>query len=309
MAHVPARVTLSNMKRVLLLDTYSLFFRAFHALPAMNTSSGQPTSAIYGLSVQLLQLLREQDPAGIGFALDSPQRSFRHVDYPDYKAQRPALPDPLRQQFGLLERWLDALGLPCYRAPGFEADDVLATLARELSAHDQAVRVVSGDRDLFQVATDNVDVLFVGRRGDKPVIYDRAAVEQRFGVRVEQLPALMALIGDRADNLPGVPGIGVRTAAKLVTRFENMQQLLEHLPEIRPDTQRQALADAREQLLRNETLARLRVDVSLPAGPRFLPVTAEALQRLRAVCVELEFKSLLPRIDRLSAPAKAQLMP
>jgi DNA polymerase-1 len=289
------------MKRVLLLDTYSLFFRAFHALPAMNTTSGQPTSAIYGLSVQLLQFLREQEPLGLGFALDGPRRSFRHVDYPQYKAQRPTLPDPLRQQFGLLERWLDALGLPRFQADGFEADDVLATLARELAAHGQTVRVVSGDRDLFQVAAEHVDVLFVGRRGEKPVIYDRAAVEQRFGVRVDQLPALMALIGDRSDNLPGVPGIGLRTATKLVSRFGNMQQLLAGLPEIRPDSQRQALAAARDQLLRNERLAMLRVDVPLPAGPRFLPVTVEALLRLRALCVELEFNSLLARIDRLSA--------
>jgi DNA polymerase-1 len=291
----------SQVTRVLLLDTYSLFFRAFHALPYMHTRGGQATSAIYGLSVQLLQLLREQDACGLGFALDMPQKTFRHIDYPQYKAQRAALPDPLRQQFGLLDRWLDALAVPCFRAAGFEADDVLATLAREISVQGQDVRLVSGDRDLFQAVGEGVDMLFVGRRGQKPVLYDQAAVERRFGVRVEQLPSLMALTGDPSDNLPGVPGIGARTAAKLVSRFGSVSQLLERVHEVRSEPLRETLSRVREQLLRNEMLARLRVDVPLPPGPRFLPVVPSAWLRLRELFVELEFKSLLPRIDRLSA--------
>ena len=124
-------------KRVLLFDTSSLFFRAFHALPAMNTRAGQPTSAIYGLSVQLLQLLREQAPLGIGFALDAPAQTFRHAQYADYKAHRPSMPDPLRQQLQLLRRWLDALGAPCFSVPGFEADDVLARALERFEPHGQ----------------------------------------------------------------------------------------------------------------------------------------------------------------------------
>jgi DNA polymerase-1 len=289
------------MTRVLLLDTYSLFFRAFHALPPMQTRAGQPTAAIYGLSVQLLQLLREQRPCGIAFALDAPQQTFRHIDYPEYKAQRAPVPDPLRQQFGLLDRWLDALDLPCFRVAGFEADDVLATLAREIWAQGQQVRLVSGDRDLFQVVNEGVDMLFVGRRGQKPVLYDQTAVERRFGVRVDQLPSLMALTGDRSDNLPGLPGIGARTAATLISRFGSVSQLLERVHEVRSEPLRETLSGAREQLLRNDTLARLRLDVPLAPGPRFRPVAPAAWMRLRELFVELEFKSLLPRIDRLTA--------
>jgi DNA polymerase-1 len=159
---------------------------------------------------------------------------------------------------------------------------------------------VSGDRDLFQVVSEAVDMLFVGRRGQKPVLYDQTAVERRFGVRVDQLPSLMALTGDRSDNLPGLPGIGARTAATLVSRFGSMSQLLERVHEVRSEPLRETLSRAREQLLRNETLSRLRVDVPLPLGPRFLPVVPAAWMRLRELFAELEFKSLLPRLDRLS---------
>jgi DNA polymerase-1 len=287
-------------QRVLLFDTSSLFFRAFHALPAMNTMRGEPTSAIYGLSVQLLQLLREQAPLGIGFALDGPQPTFRHVQYEAYKGQRAAMPDPLRAQLPLLDRWLSLLAVPAFRAPGFEADDVLATLAHQLSGSGHAVRVVTGDRDLFQIVNADVDVLFVGRRGQKPVVYDVAAVERRFGVRSRQLPSLMALTGDRSDNLPGIAGIGVRTAAKLVQRFGDIGQLLAQLDQVTPAMLRASLEGAREQLLRNEHLSRLRLDVALPEGPRCLPVSAEAYAKLRSFFVELEFKSLLARLDRLA---------
>jgi DNA polymerase-1 len=288
-------------QRVLLFDTSSLFFRAYHALPAMNTTRGEPTSAIYGLSVQLLQLLREQKPVGLAFALDGPQPTFRHVEYDAYKGQRAAMPEPLRAQLPLLDRWLSLLAVPAFRAPGFEADDVLATLTRQLSGAGHAVRVVTGDRDLFQVIDDQVDVLFVGRRGQKPVVYDVAAVEQRFGVRSQQLPSLMALTGDRSDNLPGIAGIGMRTAAKLVQRFGDVGQLLAQLHEVTPVTLRASLEAAREQLLRNEKLSRLHLDAPLPDGPRCLPVSAEAYARLRAFFIELEFKSLLERLDRLAA--------
>ncbi|HEX4352620.1 MAG TPA: 5'-3' exonuclease H3TH domain-containing protein [Polyangiales bacterium] len=288
-------------KRVLLFDTSSLFFRAFHALPAMNTSRGEPTSAIYGISVQLLQWLREQKPEGLAFALDAPQQTFRHEAFADYKAHRPPMPDPLRQQLHWLDRWLEAIDAPSFRVPGFEADDVLATLAHELSGRATPARIVTGDRDLFQMIGDQVDVLFVGRRGQKPLVYDVAAVEERFGVRAQQLPSLMAITGDRSDNLPGIAGIGQRTAAKLVQRFGDIDRLLASLGEVQPESLRDALASHSEQLAQNERLACLRSDVPLGDGARFRPMTAGSFEHLRALFVELEFKSLLPRLDKLAA--------
>jgi 5'-3' exonuclease len=289
------------MDRVLLFDTSSLFFRAFHALPAMETSRGQPTSAVYGVSVQLLQLLREQKPRGIAFALDGPQHeTFRRAQYADYKSHRPAMPDAFRSQWQLLDRWLEALGAPCFAAPGYEADDVLATLSRRIATQGALVRLVTGDRDLFQVAGPDVDVYFIGRRGQKPIIYDMDAIQARFGVRIEQLPSLIALTGDTADNLPGLPGIGLKTATKLIQTHGSISALLSQLEQIDSASQRKVLSDARAQLLQNESLARLHFDAPLPDGPLYVRPTRDAFARLRVLFVELEFTRLLVRLERLA---------
>jgi DNA polymerase I len=288
--------------RVLLLDTHALFFRAFYALPPMNTRAGSPTSALYGLCVMLLKLLREERPLGLAFALDAPRPTFRHVQSPTYKAQRAAVPDPLRQQLGVLPRVLEACQVPRFSVEGFEADDVLATLAARLST-EHALRIVTGDRDLFQVIGPNVDVMFVGARGQKPVIYDEAAIPRRYQLRPEQLPSRSALVGDASDNLPKVAGVGERTAESLVRRFGDVRGLLQQLEQVEPLKLRAALEAARAQLLETEGLARLRFDVPLPEPPYFAAVSGEALASLRALCEELEFTSLLPRIDKLAQTA------
>jgi DNA polymerase I len=287
--------------RVLLIDTHSLFVRAFFALPEMTTRAGIPTSALYGLSVLVLKLLREQRPLGLAFALDTGQPTFRHARSPAYKAQRAPLTPMLRVQLAMLPRLLDAFGAPRFVVPGFEADDVLATLAHELSAEGTPVRVVSGDHDLFQVIAEGVDVLFVGARGQPPKRYDLAAVTARYQIGPEQLPTLAALLGDPTDNLPKIPGIGERTAQSLVARFGDARGLLTHLDEVGPSHVRAALAQAAPQILDTEEMARLRRDVPLAEGPRHSPVDREHLLQARALFEELEFRSLLGRVDRLLA--------
>jgi 5'-3' exonuclease len=206
-----------------------------------------------------------------------------------------------------LPRLLDALGVPCFVAPGFEADDVLATLARELRSSNTAfdVRIVTTDRDLFQVVRDGVDVLFVGARGQKPTLYDDHALAARYRLAPTQLPSLTALVGDTADNLPKIPGVGASTAQKLVQRFGDMRHLVDGLGQVTPVTLRATLAAASAQVLETESLARLRDDVPLPPGPRVAPVGAEAWSRVRALFIEWEFGSLLARVDRLSESAGA----
>jgi|GEM_PF-3503056 len=285
--------------RVLLVDTHSLFVRAFFALPEMTTSAGLPTSALYGFSVLLLKLLREERPLGVAFALDAGRPTFRHARSPTYKAQRAPLARPLRAQLDILPRLLEAMGAPRFVAPGFEADDVLATLARELSTAGTPARVVSGDHDLFQVVEQRVDVLFVGARGQPPKLYDLPAVTSRYGLRPEQLPALAALLGDATDNLPKVAGVGERTAQALVARFGDARGLLAHLDEITPARVRTALAQAADQIRETEELARLRRDVPLPDGPRHAPIDRQHLLQTRALFEELEFKSLAKRVEDL----------
>jgi DNA polymerase-1 len=283
---------------VLLLDTLSLFFRAFYALPPMTTRGGEPTGALYGLSLLLLKLLREEKPRGLAFALDSPERSLRLEQFAEYKAGRPRPPSALARQLERLGDLIHAVGAPAFAVPGYEADDVLATLARTLRDATEPALVVSGDTDLLQVAGGSVSVLFVGRRGREHQRYDAALVEARYGVRPAQLPSLRALVGDKSDNLPAVPGVGPKTAARLVARYGDAGAILAKLEEL-PEKQRRLLTHHRDQILRSESLARLADDLPLSTGPRHAALDDAAKARLHDLFEALEFKSLLARLAAL----------
>jgi len=286
---------------IVLIDTFSAFFRAHYALPPMSTQAGEPTAALYGFSSLLLKLLREQPGAALAFALDAPARTFRREQFDGYKAGRAPTPDALSVQLRRLPALLEALDVPVIVAPGFEADDVLATLARrsrELGAG--PTLIVSGDRDLLQLARDEVRVHFIGRRGEKAVTYDEAGVVVRFGVPPQRLPSYVALIGDVSDNLPGVPGIGPSTARRLLTGFVSAKELLSNLERIGSERTRELLARHETQILQTEKLATLCDEVALPVtGACWRIVSRAALGRLRSEFEALEFKSLIPRVERL----------
>ncbi len=285
----------------LFIDTYSLFFRAYHALPSMFTRGGEPTSALYGLSSLLLKLLREQRGAALAFALDAPQATFRHDSFEDYKAGRAPTPSLLAVQFDRLGELLAAFGVPVFRSPGFEADDVLATLAKSARARAAPALVVSGDRDLLQLARGSVKVNFVGRRGKDAQVYDEAAVLARFGVSPEVLPAYVGLVGDPSDNLPGVPGVGGVTAAKLLAGKRSCKELLSSLDSVKSERVRESIRAHAEQILHTEELARLREDAPLGSGEaHWAPPPASAWPALARLFEELEFKSLQPRLAALA---------
>ncbi|HTA90610.1 MAG TPA: 5'-3' exonuclease H3TH domain-containing protein [Polyangiaceae bacterium] len=285
---------------VLLLDTFSLFFRAHYALPWMSTRAGEPTSALYGFSALLLKLLREQRGAALAFALDAPQATFRHQSFDDYKAGRAPTPSTLSAQFDRLGELLGALSVPVFRCPGFEADDVLATLARLAREQREPALVVSGDRDLLQLAHGTVRVQFVGRRGKDALLYDEAAVVARFGVPPAGLPSYIALTGDSSDNLPGVPGIGASTARKLLADKSDCADLLANVAAIKSPRTRETLLAHREQILHTEALARLREDAPLPSGESYWAVPSpNALSALGELFEQLEFKSLRQRLAQL----------
>jgi DNA polymerase-1 len=281
----------------LLLDTYSLFFRAYHALPDMRTTRGEPTSALYGFSSLLLKLLREEQPAGIALALDVPKETHRRKRYAEYKAQRGPVPDNLVVQLSRLHELLSLLEVPVLHAAGYEADDVLATMARELREQDQRTIIVSGDRDLLQTAHGSVRVLFAGARGKQPTYYGESEVEERFGVLPRQLPSWVALVGDPSDNLPKVPGVGARTATRLVREFGDMRSLVARLAEVSPPKLREDLTRYAEQVLLTEDLARLEEHVPLTGGERVKAISARGFDQWRELLVELEFQSLLPRLE------------
>jgi DNA polymerase-1 len=286
---------------VLLVDTFSAFFRAHYALPAMTTRAGEPTSALYGFSVLMLKLLREHPGTALAFAVDTPAPSFRQTAYREYKANRAAAPAPLALELRRLPRLLEAFGVPVLGAPGFEADDVLATLAeRARSGTGTPALVVSGDRDMLQLARGSVRVHFIGRRGMAAVTYDEALVEERFGIPPVRLPTYVALIGDPSDNLPSVPGVGAATARRLCTTFADARDLFARLSEVTPDRLQNLLSNYESQVVLCEELARLRTDVPLAGDePPWKIPSRESLEKVRSEFEALEFKSLVARLEAL----------
>jgi DNA polymerase-1 len=290
----------SAMTDILLLDAFSLVYRAFFALPAMSTTRGEPTGALYGFSTLLLKLLRESKAEGVAIALDTPEATFRHAAFPAYKASRPGAPTPLGRQLRRLPEVLEAFGFPIFTSPGFEADDVLATLARELREAHHAPLVVSGDLDVLQCAVGATRVHVVGRGATPGRQYDEAAVWARFGVSPPELPDWKALAGDVTDEIPGIPGVGARRASALVRRFGSIAALLARIDEVTPDALRARIAANAASLSLWRDLARLRDDVPLPTGPRFAAFTDEARARVRRLFEGLEFRSLQPRLATLA---------
>ena len=284
---------------ILLLDAFSLLYRAFFALPPMSTAAGVPTAGLYGFSSLLLKLLREQTPCGGAVAMDAPRATFRHELYAGYKASRPAAPTPLTEQIRRLSELLDAFGFPVFTAPGFEADDVLATLASEFSARGNAPLIVTGDLDALQCAGASTRVHVVGR-GVEGRTYDEAAVVARFEVTPRELPDWKALAGDPTDEIPGVPGIGAKRASFLVRKFGSVAGLLSRLDEVTPPSVRAALVQNAEKLLLWRDLALLRTTVPLADAPRWAPFDDAARARVRALFETLEFRSLVPRLDALA---------
>ena len=283
----------------LLIDTYSLFFRAFHALPPMNTADGTPTNALYGFSSLLIKLLREHAPSGTAFALDLPGETERKREYPEYKGGRAPVANELVQQLQQLPRLLAAFGFPRFGVAGFEADDVLATLARRLGEQSQDVLIASGDRDSLQLVRARTHVLFMGRRGAPEQRYDHAAVLARFGLPPEQLPSYVALVGDPSDNLPKLPGIGPRTAQALIAAHGSAAGVLQNLSAVSNPKLRATLSEHAELLLRNERLARLRDDLPLDAPRLVAPFTERARRDSSELLQRLECASLLPRLAAL----------
>ncbi len=295
----PAEASLWPAGPVLLLDCLSVLFRALFALPPLMTSQGVRTAGIYGMSALLLKLLREHHPAGLLFAVDAPGPTFRHARLPGYKGNRPQGDHELGSPTAHLDGLAEVFAAPLLRAPGFEADDVLATCVRHLEAAGRSCLVVSGDRDLLQLARGSSRVLFIGARGRPHALYDEAAVRRRFGVAPEALPTYVALVGDPSDSLPGIAGVGPKRAAELVSRLGDAAAILARLHEVSSGWLRQALSARAEQLLLVEQLARLRVDV--PVRPAVGAVSAAALQRLSRFFESLELRSLLPRLSDMAA--------
>ena len=297
---VPAPVPTSpagERPRLLMVDGHSLAYRAFFALPVENfsTSTGQVTNAVYGFTSMLINVLRDEQPTHLGVAFDVSRQTFRAEQYADYKANRAKTPDAFSGQVPLIREVLDALRIPYVEAPGFEADDVLATLATRAEADGFDVLVVSGDRDVFQLIDDRVTVLYPRKGVSDLARMTPDAVRERYGLDPAQYPELAALVGEDSDNLPGVPGVGPKTAAKWITQYGGLDGVVDRVDEITGkagDSLRQHLAG----VIRNRSINGLVRDLDLPVTPAELVMRAWDRDEVHQVFDSLEFRVLRERL-------------
>ncbi len=289
-------------KRLFLIDATAFCYRAFYALSGLSTASGQPTNAVYGFLNILNRILKEQKPDYLACCFDVSRDTFRQRKFAQYKMQRPAMPDGLSSQIPIIKEIISAYGIPIFEKKGYEADDIIAELARKGAARKMRVVVVSSDKDILQLVNERISVLNLYK--DNGVLYDEEKVEDAFGVSPGLTVDLIALMGDEADNIPGVPGIGEKTAARLISEFGHIEKLIKNIEKITPAKIRDAVAENIERIRLNRELISLdeKVDMDLDQGK--LKLGIPDYKELGRIFMALEFKTFLKEL-----PVQAQEAP
>ncbi|MBV9870652.1 MAG: DNA polymerase I [Frankiaceae bacterium] len=283
--------------RLLLLDGHSLAYRAFFALPVENfsTTTGQPTNAVYGFTAMLINVLRDEAPTHVAVAFDVGRKTFRTEAYAEYKATRKETPTDFRGQVELIREVLDALNVRSLQAEGFEADDVIATLAKQGEAEGMDVLIVTGDRDVLQLVNDNITVLMTRRGISDMTRFDPKEVDAKYGLTPAQYPDFAALRGDPSDNLPSIPGVGEKTAAKWIREFGSFDELVNRVDEV-PGKAGDALRAHLGDVIRNRQLTELRTDVPLDLAPPDLELGQWDRDVLNQLFDTLQFRVLRERL-------------
>ncbi|MCY3782740.1 MAG: DNA polymerase I [Chloroflexi bacterium] len=303
--------------RLIVLDVASLLHRAYHAVPKhFATASGEPTNAVFGFTTTLLRIVDLLAPTHAAAAFDLPGKTFRDDMFEDYKAGRPETDEALVVQFGRVRELLEVFGIPSYDLESYEADDVLGTLAVQAERAGFDVFLVTGDRDAYQLVTPHVQVLSSNPRTGEPVIYDAAAIRARWGVEPDQVVDFKGLVGDSSDNIPGVTGIGEKTASKLLQQFRDIDEIYAHLDDVAPAARRR-LEDQRDQAELSRELARIVTDLPVEFDPDRTRLWQADAEATTALMLELQFRTLMDRLPfglaepaaHDGAPATAEITP
>ena len=279
-------------QRLYLIDGYSNIFRAFYAIKNLSNSKGEPTNAVYGFITMLRKLLREEAPELVGVALDVGEPTVRSDRFAEYKANRAPMPEDLKPQIPYVRRAIEAYRIPILEAHGYEADDVLGSLASKAVAAGYEVVLISADKDLMQLVGPGVSLYHTGRNK----MYDPAAVAEDFGVPPERVADVLALQGDSVDNIPGVPGIGEKGARQLIQQFGTLESLLERTAEISKKSYREGLEQHRDQALLSKELATVHTSLPIEFDPQALRHDPPDAAQLRQLFADLEFFSLLEEL-------------
>src|SRR5215469_14897116 len=288
--------TAPRRKTIVLIDGHAMIHRAFHAVPEnLTTKSGEPINATFGFTNILIKALGDVKPDYIAVTFDRAAPTFRHEQFVAYKAHRPTLPDNMRPQFGRIREVVEAFNIPIYEKDGFEADDVLGTLSVQAAEQGVDTIIYTGDMDTLQLVNDHV-LVKVAKRGISEVVeYNEAEVNARYGFPPLTLPDFKGLVGDKSDNIPGVPGIGEKTATRLLTDYGSLEGILAHIDELSPKEQR-LLREKSEQALQSKHLATIVLDAPVTLDLEACRVGQINRERVLALFRELEFRTLVDKI-------------
>lgn len=299
-----------DKNRLVLIDGNAILHRAYFALPPLTTSSGELLNAVYGFTAMLLRVIQDLNPKYLAVAFDTAEPTFRHMEYVGYQAQRPKMATELAGQIGRVREVLRALGIPIYEVPGFEADDVIGTLAKQACLTEKRgkkktrkdtekieVVIVSGDQDMLQLVSKNIKVYAPIRGLSETQIFDQKAVKEKMGIVPNQIVDYKGLVGDPSDNYPGVPGVGPKTASELLKKYKSVDNIYKHLDQL-PETLARKLTEGRELAELSQKLAKIVADVPIKLNLKkcqFL-LTQEEKERAVKKFKELGFKSLVKRL-------------
>jgi DNA polymerase-1 len=287
---------------LLLFDGNALVHRAFHALPPLTQpKTGELINAVYGFASTLLKVFADFKPTHWAVAFDRPTPTFRHEMFEEYKAQRPATPEELKSQIKKVHQLVAAFHIPVFEIDGFEADDVLGTLSKQADEQGIETIIVTGDNDMLQAVLPRVKAFAPRRSFTDTILYDEEAVEQKYGIKPKQLADLKALAGDVSDNILGVPGVGEKTAAKLLQQYGSLQGIYDHIEDITPSKLQNTLREYRSQAFQSKELSTIVKDVPIKLDLQTCQVSHYDRNEVARLFQELEFSHLLPRLPQMKA--------
>ncbi len=288
-------------KRLIIIDGFSLLYRAFHALPPLTNKKGQPTGAVYGFLLTLFRAIKDVRANYIVACFDTKKPTFRHEEFKDYKIHRPPMPEGIVTQIPIMKGVLEVFSIPTFEKEGFEADDLIATIS-QIAKKDAEVYILSGDLDNLQLVDERVKVYTLGKGIKDSVIYDRDKVLERFLVEPEKMNDLKALTGDASDNIPGVPGIGKKTAAELIQKYGSVKTLYEELSTdtavLKPRV-KESLKQNKESAFLSLSLVQTKKDVEIDFNLELCRFGNFDQQKVKNIFLDLGFNSLIDRISTI----------
>jgi DNA polymerase-1 len=284
-----------------IIDGHSYFYRAFHAIRNLSNSKGVPTNAIFGFTNMLFKLIREKKPDALAVVMDSPVPTERHKLYDQYKAQRPETPSDLIAQIPHMKNIIKAFNIPAFQMPGYEADDIICSLAKKAAAEGVSVYILTGDKDMTQIVGDNIRIY----DPMKELLIEEKDVLERYGVPPERMTELMALMGDASDNIPGVKGIGEKTAKELLAD-SSLDELIEHPEKIKNERLRKMISESLDSIRLSRTLATINFDLPVEVNIKDLKITEPDWPALLELFSEFELTSMIKLIPARGHKQRAE---